>query len=77
VYTPYAELIHHESVSRGYETTPEKFNRFEAEISAMKERWSAELKNDPYYNPNLTLVTEDFALAFPPRAEKPWKAIAG
>lgn len=76
VYTPYAELVHHESVSRGYETTPEKYTRFECEIATMKERWGKSLEQDPYYNPNLTLVSEDFALAFPPRAEKPWKAIA-
>jgi GT2 family glycosyltransferase len=73
VYTPYAELVHHESASRGYETTPEKFARFESEVETMKKRWGTALLNDPYYNPNLTLLTEDFAFAFPPRAEKPWK----
>jgi hypothetical protein len=73
VYTPYAELYHHESASRGYETTPEKFARFESEIDAMKRRWGALLSNDPYYNPNLTLLTEDFAFGFPPRVEKPWR----
>lgn len=77
VYTPYAELYHHESVSRGYETTPEKFSRFEGEIATMKRRWSKLLQNDPYYNPNLTVLTEDFAFAFPPRVEKPWRRSAG
>lgn len=72
VYNPYAELYHHESVSRGYETTPEKFTRFEGEIEAMKERWQEVLERDPYYNPNLTLLTEDFALGYPPRVGKPW-----
>lgn len=73
VYTPYAELYHHESVSRGYETTPEKFARFETEIEVMKKRWSKVLLNDPYYNPNLTLMSEDFQFAYPSRAKKPWK----
>ena len=73
VYTPYAELFHHESASRGYETTPEKFSRFEGEVEAMQSRWKNVLANDPYYNPNLTLLTEDFALAHPPRAVKPWR----
>lgn len=73
VYNPAAELYHHESASRGYETTPEKFARFEGEIETMKNRWGDLLTSDPYYNPNLTLLTEDFAFAFPPRAEKPWK----
>lgn len=72
VYTPYAELFHYESISRGYENTPEKFNRFESEIRAMKKKWGDTLKFDPYYNPNLTFVTEDFSFAFPPRVKKPW-----
>lgn len=73
VFTPHAELYHHESASRGYETTPEKFARFEGEIEVMKRRWKEILTHDPYYNPNLSLQTEDFAFAFPPRAERPWE----
>lgn len=73
VYTPYSELYHFESVSRGYENTPEKFARFEMEIQQMKKRWGSRLLKDPYYNPNLTLLTEDFTFAFPSRATKPWK----
>lgn len=73
VYQPYAELLHYESVSRGFETTPEKFARFERETLVMKRRWAYELEHDPYYNPNLTLLTEDFAFAFPPRAHYPWR----
>ncbi len=73
VYDPYAECYHHESVSRGYETTPEKFNRFEGEIETMKTRWADVLLEDPYYNPNLTLLHEDFGFAYPPRVEKPWR----
>ncbi len=72
VYDPYAECYHHESVSRGYETTPEKFTRFEGEVETMKLRWAKVLLEDPYYNPNLTLLHEDFGFAYPPRVEKPW-----
>ena len=72
VYNPYAELYHHESASRGYENTPEKFLRFEGEIEKMKSRWDEKLRRDPFYNPNLTLLSEDFVFAFPPRQEKPW-----
>jgi GT2 family glycosyltransferase len=72
VYNPYAECYHHESVSRGYETTREKFNRFEGEIATMKKRWGTQLAADPYYNPNLTLLAEDFGFAYPPRVTKPW-----
>lgn len=73
VYCPYAELYHYESVSRGFENTPKKFVRFEREIEVMKERWGKKLENDPYYNPNLTLILEDFSFAFPPRVKKPWR----
>lgn len=72
VYTPYAELYHYESASRGHETTPEKFVRFENEIEKMKKRWGKLLEEDPCYNPNLTILHEDFSLAFPPRVKKPW-----
>ncbi len=67
VWTPYAELYHHESASRGYEDTPEKIARFEKECLYMKKRWGNLLLADPAYNPNLTLETQDFALAWPPR----------
>ena len=63
IFTPYAEMYHHESVSRGYETTPEKIARFQTEKDALVKRHSDILENgDPYYNPNLTLDTEDFSL---------------
>lgn len=62
-WTPYAELYHYESVSRGYEDTPEKKKRFEGEVNRFKERWNDILKNgDPYYNPNLNLSAEDFSI---------------
>ena len=63
VYNPYAELYHYESKSRGLEDTPEKKARFNREISLFNERWSRILENgDPYYNPNLTLESQDFSL---------------
>ena len=68
-WTPYAELIHHESVSRGYENTPEKQMRFQREIDILQSRWKGLLQSDPSYNPNLTYDAEDFALAWPPRHE--------
>jgi GT2 family glycosyltransferase len=63
VYTPYAELYHHESISRGYEDTPEKQARFRKEIKLFQGKWKDVLaKGDPYYNPNLTLDKEDFSI---------------
>lgn len=67
VWTPYAELYHHESVSRGYEDTVEKQLRFASEIAYMKKRWGDTLLDDPAYNPNLTLDAEDFTIAWPPK----------
>ena len=63
VWTPYAELYHYESKSRGLEDTPEKKKRFEGEVKRFQERWKDELAaGDPYYNPNLSLDREDFSL---------------
>jgi GT2 family glycosyltransferase len=70
VWTPYAEMIHHESVSRGREDNPEKIARFNGEATRMTERWGDALLKDPAYNPNLTLDHEDFSLAWPPRTER-------
>ena len=67
LWTPYAELYHHESVSRGYEDTPEKKARFNTELMYMREHWGELLDNDPAYSPNLTLDYEDFSYAWPPR----------
>lgn len=69
IWTPFAELYHHESASRGYEDTPEKMERFHSEVHFMIERWSAWLGDDAAYNPNLSLLHGDsFALADPPRS---------
>jgi len=72
VWTPFAEFYHHESASRGNETTPEKQARFASEVQTMLHRWGLLLKEDPAYNPNLALFGEDLALARPPRTRKPW-----
>lgn len=63
VYTPYAELFHHESASRGTEDTPERKARFAREVALMMNRWKHVFEaGDPYYNPNLTLEKPDFTL---------------
>ena len=63
VFTPFSEFYHYESKSRGDENTPEKRARFNSEVFRFQDKWGAELKKgDPYYNPNLTLDAENFAL---------------
>ncbi len=63
-WTPYAELYHHESKSRGDDSKNfAKQMRFQKEIKFFKQHWKKELKQgDPYYNPNLTLDREDFSV---------------
>ncbi len=63
VWAPDALLYHHESKSRGDETTPAKQARFSAEVRLMLARWGEKLTDDPAYNPNLTLIHENFAMA--------------
>jgi GT2 family glycosyltransferase len=63
VYTPYAELYHFESKSRGKEDTEEKQSRFHGEVEYFKAKWKKELEmGDPYYNPNLSLEKNDFSI---------------
>jgi GT2 family glycosyltransferase len=63
VWTPYAELYHHESKTRGVEDTLEKKKRFTNETNYFKHKWAERLSSgDPYYNPNLSLDYEDFRL---------------
>ncbi len=62
LWTPYAELFHYESKSRGEEDTPEKVERFHKEIKFVKTKWGELLQRDPCYSPNLTLAREDFSL---------------
>jgi O-antigen biosynthesis protein len=68
LWTPFAELYHHESATRGVDDTPEKAERFRAEVEMMQKRWEPILQKDPAYNPNLTLEVNDFSLASPPRS---------
>ncbi|MEQ1528582.1 MAG: glycosyltransferase family 2 protein [Methylococcales bacterium] len=63
VWTPFAELYHHESATRGSEDTPEKQARFSKELHYMKQQWQDILNNDPAYSPNLALSHGDFRLA--------------
>jgi O-antigen biosynthesis protein len=67
LWTPFAELYHHESATRGYENSPAKRARFKLEKQYMQRTWAVQLASDPAYNPNLTIEREDFSLAWPPR----------
>jgi glycosyltransferase involved in cell wall biosynthesis len=67
VWTPYAELFHHESATRSKNVSPQKREQFQQEAAYMHQRWGELLQNDPAYSPNLMLAREDFSYAWPPR----------
>ncbi len=68
VYTPYAQLYHLESFTRGYADTPEKRMRRTREMEYFTARWSRVIeKGDPYYNPNLSLTRMDYSIDPKPR----------
>jgi glycosyltransferase involved in cell wall biosynthesis/2-polyprenyl-3-methyl-5-hydroxy-6-metoxy-1,4-benzoquinol methylase len=68
VWTPYAELFHHESTSRGIDNEGPRAAAFDKAVAVMETKWGIEgLRNDPRYSPNLSLDAEDFSLAWPPR----------
>jgi glycosyltransferase involved in cell wall biosynthesis len=67
VWTPYAELFHHESATRSKNVSQQKKEQFHEEAAYMQQRWGELLKNDPAYSPNLMLAREDFSYAWPPR----------
>jgi GT2 family glycosyltransferase len=72
VWTPHAELIHHESASRGADLTGEAQARFRSEVLHMRRRWGATLDQDPYFSPLFSLDHSDYRLASPPRRRPPW-----
>ncbi|MEP7328317.1 MAG: glycosyltransferase [Betaproteobacteria bacterium] len=67
VISPYAELVHHESASRGYADDPVTARLSTDEESRFAATWVKELANDPLYNPNLSLQGSAYGLARPPR----------
>ena len=71
VWVPQAELLHHESRSRGRDDQGERARRLAAEREVMRQRWGWVLEADPYYNPNLALEGRAASMAWPPRVTLP------
>ena len=68
VFTPFAELFHYESVSRGTDVTEaasqKNAERYNSESALFKEKWADVLAaGDPYFNPNFSLDHSNFVLA--------------
>ncbi len=63
VFTPFAELFHFESISRGMDNEGEKAERYNEESRHFREKWKVQLEaGDPFYNPNFSLDRSDFSL---------------
>lgn len=63
IFTPFAELYHYESVSRGSDMSGENAKRYDEEAETFRNKWKEELeKGDPYYNPNFSLDHSDYTL---------------
>jgi O-antigen biosynthesis protein len=73
VWTPHAKLVHHESVSRGKDSSWSARRRAWREASYMRRRWTQALGHDPFYNPNLNHMRADFSLGPAPVVRKPWE----
>jgi GT2 family glycosyltransferase len=66
IWTPIAELYHHESASLGRHDSGERAEQFLRDVALMRQRWGSILDADPFYNRNLSL-DRSYKLAFPPR----------
>lgn len=63
VFTPFAELYHYESASRGSDLVGERAERYNRESAHFRDKWKEVIdKGDPYYNPNFSLDRSDFTL---------------
>jgi GT2 family glycosyltransferase len=76
VWTPHAELYHHESVTRGADDSWRRKLHARREVAEMRGRWANVMRRDPFYNPNLSYDQPDFSPSRMPRVKKPWPGVA-
>jgi GT2 family glycosyltransferase len=62
-YEPRATLIHHESKSRGSDSSRENRARFAGELEALKRHWGTDRERDPFHHPHLSPFCEQFHIA--------------
>jgi GT2 family glycosyltransferase len=72
LWTPFAKLIHYESLSRGSDMTEVNLPRFKQEQAFMRAKWKNALVCDPYFSPNLSYDTGVTQYAFPPAIRYEW-----
>jgi len=73
LFTPFAELVHLGSASRGAEDSPERQARLQREAELLRTRWGAFATSDPFTSPNLTWRRGRPELVFPPPAPHFWR----
>jgi O-antigen biosynthesis protein len=73
LWTPFAQLYHHESLSRGSDMNEKNWLRFKKEQGYMLSKWKNEVSKDPYFNPNLAIETYTTQYAFPPNVRYEWQ----
>lgn len=61
-YEPGAELIHHESKSRGFDRRGKGRKRFAGELAALQARWGTDTLVDPFHHPELSPFSERFVV---------------
>lgn len=67
LYTPFVEITHFESLSRGLDVAPKQRARAATEVTYMLAKWGQLFNKDPLVNPNLTLSTESIRISSQPR----------
>lgn len=72
LWSPHALLYHHESITRGKDTSPAQILRAKSEVSYMRTRWAHLMHRDPFYNLNLNYQHPDFSLSGMPHVMLPW-----
>ena len=72
IYAAHAELFHHESATRGPDSSWRKMLRARREVIYMRTRWRKRMRHDPYYNLNLSYRQPNFSLNWQPRAARRW-----
>ena len=72
VWTPFAELLHRETASRGRDDTPEKRTVAAQDARYFERFWRSLRNSDPFHNPNLVYGWDAVNLSWPPRRKRPW-----
>jgi GT2 family glycosyltransferase len=73
LWTPFAQLVHYESLSRGSDLSEENLPRFKQEQAFMRSKWKNALVFDPFFSPNLYYHTTITQYAFPPLVRYEWQ----